>query len=92
MIPDRIRRRMTKGSASGFFMEFLDANSGPLGDALRSGALIDLGLIDRTDLAGMTRQARAGVHGLGRSLLIAYTIEAWLRTWTGIIGNPGKRA
>ena len=92
MIPDRIRRRMTKGSASGFFMEFLEANAGPLGDALRSGVLIELGLIDRTDLAGMTRQARAGVHGLGRSLLIAYTIEAWLRTWTGIIGNPGKRA
>jgi len=92
VIPNAIRRRMTKGSASSYFMEFLEANADPLVDALRSGALIELGLMNRADLDTMTRPDNLGVRGLGRSLLIAYTIEAWLRTWTAIIGTPGKRA
>lgn len=91
MIPDSIRRRMTKGSASGYFMEFLEANSETLANALRSGALAELGLMDRDELERMTRRENLGIHGLGRSLLVTYAIEAWLRTWTRIIDTPGRQ-
>jgi len=91
MIPDSIRRRMTKGSASGYFMEFLEANSETLAKALRSGALTELGLMDRDELERMTRRENLGIHGLGRSLLVTYAIEAWLRTWTRIIDTPGRQ-
>tara|TARA_R110000796_G_scaffold14588_3_gene47716 strand:- start:92 stop:454 length:363 start_codon:yes stop_codon:yes gene_type:complete len=91
-IPDSIRRRMTKGSASSYFMEFLEANSETLAKTLRSGVLAELGLMDRDELERMTRRENLSAHRIGRSLLVAYAIEAWLRTWTRIIGTPDRQA
>tara|TARA_R110000850_G_scaffold62_1_gene225 strand:- start:21182 stop:23017 length:1836 start_codon:yes stop_codon:yes gene_type:complete len=91
-IPDSIRHRMTKGSASSYFMEFLEANSETLAKTLRSGVLEELGLMDRDELEKMTRRENLSAHRIGRSLLVAYAIEAWLRTWTRIIGKRDRQA
>lgn len=80
-IPDSIRLRMSKGSASSYFGRFFFQNRRQLFDALYQGELVRRGFLSPADLEFLSGLSEAGIVKLGRSLLIWYAIEAWLRTW-----------
>lgn len=81
-LPEPIRQRMTKGSSTGYFMEYLMFNHAAALQALRGGALESAGLICATDLDAMTSRENYRITRTARKLLVWYAIEAWLRAWT----------
>lgn len=80
-IPESIRLRMSKGSASGYFTDFLNAHRGQLIEALTHGELARRRLLSPGDLQALSDPEGPLVRKLGRTLLIWYAIESWLRTW-----------
>lgn len=86
LLPERIRRRMTKGTSTGYFMDYLLANHDTVIGALRGGALEKAGLIHPSDLDTLASKDLYKLAHTGRRLLVWYTIEAWLRAWNQHLG------
>ncbi|MFN7166776.1 MAG: asparagine synthase-related protein [Pannonibacter sp.] len=80
-IPESIRLRMTKGSASGHFSEVLAANASMLDDTLSGGALASAGLLAEDAFRPLLEGESHRVGSQGGRLLVMFTIEAWLRRW-----------
>lgn len=80
-IPESIRLRMGKGSASAYFADFLNINWRHLVEALAQGELARRGLLSPGDCRALLDPENSRVRELGRTLLIWYAVEAWLRTW-----------
>ncbi|OZB19131.1 MAG: hypothetical protein B7X53_01275 [Hyphomonas sp. 34-62-18] len=84
LIPEAIRRRMTKGGFSRYFVDVLLANRAQIVEALSYGELEKHGLIRRSDVESVLHQDQHRIRSSGRMLLTYYTIEAWLRSWANI--------
>jgi len=81
-IPDAVRLRMTKGSASGHFSDLLAANAAMLESVLSRGALVSSGLLSDGDFRPLLARNSHRVSGQAGRLLVFYTVEAWLRRWS----------
>jgi asparagine synthase (glutamine-hydrolysing) len=81
ILPDLIRRRMSKGDTSHQFAVLMDANRGHLSDALGTGHLVAEGILESGAITRTLRQEHFLSDPFGRTLLVAYAMEAWLRAW-----------
>ena len=81
VLPDLIRRRMTKGDASRQFADYLLANRTTLAGALSEGRLVAERLLAKNAAAQLLRQDHFLADQFGRTMLVAYAIEAWLSAW-----------
>ncbi|WP_273184076.1 asparagine synthase-related protein [Hyphomonas adhaerens] len=81
LLPETIRQRMTKGSSTSYFMDYLMTNHDAALRVLRGGALQSAGLVCDADLEAMTSRETYKISHTGRRLLVWYAVEAWLRAW-----------
>jgi asparagine synthase (glutamine-hydrolysing) len=81
LLPEMVRQRMTKGSSTGYFMDYLMFNHDIALGVLRGGALESAGLISRGELDTMASKEAYKASHTGRRLLAWYAIEVWLRAW-----------
>lgn len=81
-IPDTVRSRTLKGSASDFFTRYMSYNFARLDACLRGGELVRLALIPESSMDRLLDEVGAGTRYAGRLLLLLYGIEAWLRAWS----------
>lgn len=81
VLPDPIRTRLTKGYASGYFSQQIEANLPVIKDALLGGALVQTGLLAPQMIEPVLKSGQHRIDSSGKRLLILYTIESWLRSW-----------
>ncbi len=81
-IPERVRRRMTKGSAGRYYRDQVSRHRDQLADALLDGDLVGRGIIARRDVESYLAERQDETHESGHMMLVYYVIEAWLRRWT----------
>lgn len=80
-IPENVRLRRSKGDASRFYIEQLNANSELLAGTLQDGELVAGGYVRREDLDAFMKPEAFRTQTFGRMLLVYYVIECWLRRW-----------
>ncbi|HAE27071.1 MAG TPA: hypothetical protein DCG58_07920 [Hyphomonas adhaerens] len=89
-IPESVRRRRTKGEASRYFVKSIVANKTRIAEALSGGELTERGLISSDDVQNFILRNDHLIQEFGRSMIVYYGIEAWLRTWSRI-GSRGAK-
>lgn len=85
MIPEEIRCRTTKGSASRYYADTVSGNRQALVETLMDGELVREGLLDRRWLADFLRPDLAGIRPLERLGLVFYAVEIWLARWKSFL-------
>lgn len=90
MIPDEIRRRTTKGSASRYFADTADRHRQTISETLLEGELVKEGLLDRRLLAEFLRPDLAGLRPLERLSLVYYAVEIWLARWKAFLNHQPR--
>jgi asparagine synthase (glutamine-hydrolysing) len=81
MVPDLVRLRRAKGDASRFYVEQLAANRERLCDVLLEGELVRGGYIEPEDMRACVQPEALRIQTFGRTALVFYAIECWLRRW-----------
>lgn len=81
MIPEEIRTRTTKGSASRYFADTVDLHRQTIVETLMDGCLVKRSLLDRDLLADFLRADLAPFRRFQSKLLTFYAIEIWLARW-----------
>lgn len=81
-IPETIRMRMTKGETTRHHATKLANNYKLIAHELLHGELATRGLVSREQALPFMSEEQVRTHKLGHRILIYYTIEAWLRSWT----------
>lgn len=92
IIPDAIRRRMTKGGASRYSVDNITANRQKILDQLANGELVKCGLIRRSDVEAFLDHDQYRLQAYGRMVRVYYVIEAWLNTWTRRLADARRAA
>lgn len=87
-LPETVLRRTSKGFASRYFTEHIDANQAMITDALLDGELVAHGLIDRRDVETFLTSGHYLSHRSGTMMLSYYAIEAWMRAWANVRRTP----
>ncbi|PQA88317.1 asparagine synthase C-terminal domain-containing protein [Hyphococcus luteus] len=80
-IPDEIRMRVTKGSASRYFVDRIEKNRTQIANTLRDGKLVQRGLVRSSDIDAFLSDQNYRLGTFGRLALIYYAIDAWLLRW-----------
>jgi len=88
-IPDLIRTRMTKGETTRFVIAGIKADLPAISNALMQGLLVAKGLIPPEAIEDVTSSDHLQTARLVRRLRMAYTIEAWLRSWQSALNTQG---
>lgn len=80
-IPDSVRLRTTKGSASRYYRSRTIGHRDEISAALLDGELVARGILDRDAVAAFFAQREDERHSYGHMALVYYTVEAWARRW-----------
>lgn len=84
MIPPAVRQRMTKGSASRFYVDRITLFREQIVDTLISGKLVSLGLLTNADIESFGARETYMTQTSGVMMLFYYGIECWLRSWADV--------
>jgi len=80
-VPDVVRLRRTKGDASRFYIEQLASNRNLLRDVMLEGELVQGGYVTPEDMRACLRTEALRIPTFGRTALVFYAIECWLKRW-----------
>lgn len=88
-LPALIVQRRSKGDITTFFGRSMDKSAGFLREHLLDGRLVAKGLLDRGKLEAALTSAALIWRDTYGTLLVAATLEAWVRYWEGRTGGLG---
>jgi asparagine synthase (glutamine-hydrolysing) len=81
LIPEPVRLRTAKGSASRFYVARVSRFRDQIVDTLKHGELVSLGLLTDNDVEAYGARDSFMIESSGVMMLFYYGIECWLRTW-----------
>ena len=81
LIPEPVRVRTAKGSASRFYVARVSRFRDQIIDTLKHGELVSLGLLTDKDIEAYGARDTFMIESSGVMMLFYYGIECWLRTW-----------
>jgi asparagine synthase (glutamine-hydrolysing) len=82
ILPDKVVRRMTKGTPEDVYAEFLTRHRSAIHDYLFSGSLVDAGLLKQERIAeALGSKSKTEFVQRAHPIIQLLSLESWLRNW-----------